>query len=261
MRLGNRGPAENRPVRLTRGFTKFAEGSVLMEMGDTRVICTVSVEDRVPPFLKGAGHGWVTAEYSMLPGSTPTRTVRESARGRLGGRTMEIQRLIGRSLRSVVDLHALGERTLWVDCDVIQADGGTRTASITGAFVALVDALHRIRGDSRGVLPLTDFLAAVSVGMVGDWALLDLDYQEDSMARVDMNVVMTGRGQLVEIQGTGEGAPFSPMEMEKLLGLARTGVERLLEAQRAALGELAAEVGLHVPDARKSPVSGHREPG
>ncbi|HAI20437.1 MAG TPA: ribonuclease PH [Clostridiales bacterium UBA8153] len=261
MRLGDRGVAEARPITLTRGFTKFAAGSVLVAMGDTRVICTVSVEDRAPPFLRGAGHGWVTAEYAMLPGATPTRTMREAARGRLGGRTMEIQRFIGRSLRSVVDLHCLGERTLWVDCDVIQADGGTRTAAITGAFVAMVDALQRLRTEPRTVLPLTDYLAAVSVGMVGDRALLDLDYQEDSRARVDMNVVMTGRGQLVEVQGTGEGAPFSPAEMEKLLELAREGMAGLFAAQRAVLGELAEEVGLHVPDARRSPVGGHQEPG
>lgn len=261
MRLGDRGVAEPRPITLTRGFTKFAAGSVLVAMGDTRVICTVSVEDRVPPFLKGAGHGWVTAEYSMLPGATPTRTVREAARGRLGGRTMEIQRLIGRSLRSVVDLHSLGERTLWVDCDVIQADGGTRTAAITGAFVAMVDALQRLRAEPRSTLPLTDYLAAVSVGMVGDRALLDLDYQEDSTARVDMNVVMTGRGQLVEVQGTGEGAPFSPVEMERLLEMARVGMAGVFAAQRLALGELAGEVGLHVPDARRGPTGGHQEPG
>jgi ribonuclease PH len=253
--------SELRPVAITRGFTRFAEGSVLIEVGDTRVLCNVSVEDKVPPFLKGMGQGWITAEYAMLPRATPTRTMREATRGRLGGRTMEIQRLIGRSLRAAVDLYALGERTLWVDCDVIQADGGTRTAAITGAYVALVDALAHIRSDPGQSLPVLDFLAATSVGVIGDQAVLDLDYQEDSMARVDMNVVMTGRGQLVELQGTGEGAPFSPAELDRLLQLARDGIDRLIGLQREALGSLALEVGRHVPDPRTTVGSGNQEPG
>ena len=252
MRSDGRSRDELRPVVFTRNFTKFAEGSVLIQVGDTHVICNVSVEDRVPPFIKGSGSGWVTAEYSMLPRATQVRSVREATRGRLGGRTMEIQRLIGRSLRSVVDLKALGERTLWIDCDVIQADGGTRTSAISGAFVALVDALNHLRGNSSTPLPVTDFLAATSVGIVDDVALLDLNYGEDSRARVDMNVVMTGRQQVVEVQGSGEGSPFSPAEMQDLLALASKGTQSMIELQRAILGDLATEVGKNVP-ARRTP--------
>ncbi|MCS7101272.1 MAG: ribonuclease PH [Burkholderiaceae bacterium] len=235
-RAGNRRADEMRPVRLTRGYTRHAEGSVLVEFGDTRVLCTASVDDTVPPFRKGSGQGWVTAEYGMLPRATATRTEREAARGRQGGRTQEIQRLIGRSLRAVVDLAALGERSIVVDCDVLQADGGTRTAAITGAFVAVHDALTWLR--SRGAidtLPVRDFVAAVSVGLRAGEALLDLDYAEDSGCDTDMNVVMTGSGHLVEVQGTAEGRPFTLAEMERMLLLARRGIERLIAAQRAAL--------------------------
>lgn len=243
MRQDGRAPGELRPVRISRGYIEHAEGSVLIEVGKTRVICTVSVEERVPPFLKGTGGGWVTAEYGMLPRSTGQRNQREVTRGHAGGRTMEIQRLIGRSLRSVVDLRALGERSLLVDCDVIQADGGTRTASITGAFVALVDALDRMRSQEliKG-LPVLDFLAATSVGMVDGVPMLDLAYGEDSAAGVDMNLVMTGKGGLVELQGTGEDGPFSRAQLEELLALAESGVRRLIAAQRDSLGALGDEV-------------------
>jgi ribonuclease PH len=213
-----RAPDQLRPVTITNRFTKHAEGSVLIEVGDTKVICTVSVEDRVPQFLKGKGEGWITSEYGMLPRSTTTRVQRESTKGMPSGRTQEIQRLIGRSLRAVVDMKALGERTLWVDCDVIQADGGTRTASITGAFVALVDALRHMK--ERGMfseLPLLDFVAATSVGKVKGEILLDLAYEEDSCAEVDMNIVKTGRGRFVELQGTAEQTPFDDAEMARLL--------------------------------------------
>jgi ribonuclease PH len=235
-RSEGRGADQLRSVRLTRGFTRHAEGSVLAEFGDTRVLCTASVEERVPAFLKGQGRGWLTAEYGMLPRSTGTRTEREATRGRQNGRTHEIQRLIGRSLRSVVDLAALGERTILVDCDVIQADGGTRTAAITGAFVAAADALRWLRDHELiKTDPVRDFVAAVSVGVVGGEVLLDLDYAEDSGCETDMNVVMTGTGGIVEIQGTAEGAPFSAAELEAMLALARRGIERLILAQREAL--------------------------
>ncbi|HXF46902.1 MAG TPA: ribonuclease PH [Burkholderiaceae bacterium] len=236
MRAANRRADELRPVRLTRAYTRHPEGSVLVEFGDTRVLCTASVEEKVPQFLKGRGQGWVTAEYGMLPRATGTRTEREAARGKQGGRTLEIQRLIGRSLRAVIDLAALGERTIQVDCDVIQADGGTRTASITGAFVAVHDALGWLR--ERGAiaqLPVRDFVAAVSVGMRDGVALLDLDYAEDSSCDTDMNVVMTGAGHFVEVQGTAEGKPFTLGEMEQMLLLARRGIEHLIAAQKAAL--------------------------
>jgi ribonuclease PH len=236
-RAAGRRADEMRPVRLTRRYTRHAEGSVLVEFGETRVLCTVSIDDKVPGFLKGKGSGWLTAEYGMLPRSTGTRNEREAARGKQGGRTLEIQRLIGRSLRSVVDLRQLGERTLVIDCDVIQADGGTRTASITGAFVAVHDALTWLR--ERGgltTLPIRDFVAAVSVGLHGGTALLDLDYAEDSSCETDMNVVMTGSGAFVEVQATAEGAPFSAQELERMLGLARVGISRLVVAQKAALG-------------------------
>jgi ribonuclease PH len=236
-RAGGRRADQLRPVRLTRGYTRHAEGSVLVEFGDTRVVCTVSIEDKVPAFLKGKGSGWLTAEYGMLPRSTGTRNEREAARGKQGGRTLEIQRLIGRSLRSVVDLQQLGERTLFVDCDVIQADGGTRTASITGAFVAVHDALGWLR-ERGGVttLPIRDFVAAVSVGLHRGTPLLDLDYSEDSSCETDMNVVMTGTGAFVEVQATAEGAPFSAQELESMLKLARMGISRLVGAQKTTLG-------------------------
>jgi len=231
-----RGAGELRPVRITRGYSRHAEGSALIEFGDTRVLCTASVDERVPPFLKGKGQGWLTAEYGMLPRSTNTRTEREAARGRQGGRTLEIQRLIGRSLRAVVDLSRLGERTLQIDCDVLQADGGTRTASITGAFVAAYDALRWMRAQRLiGELPLRDFVAAVSVGMHGGCVLVDLDYAEDSGCETDMNVVMTGGGRFVEVQGTAEGSPFTQQELDEMLLAARTAIGELLARQRAAL--------------------------
>ncbi|MHB1282095.1 MAG: ribonuclease PH [Acidithiobacillus sp.] len=221
-----------RPVQVTRNFTKHAEGSVLIACGDTKVLCTASVEEKVPSFLRGAGKGWVTAEYSMLPRATRERVARESAKGRIGGRTHEIQRLIGRSLRAAVDLQALGERTIWVDCDVLQADGGTRTASITGACLAVADALQRLRAAGRiQKNPLRDWVAAVSVGIYQGQAVLDLDYAEDSNADVDMNVVMTGAGAFVEVQGTAEGAVFSAEQMTEMLGLARRGIAELVARQ------------------------------
>jgi ribonuclease PH len=226
-----------RAVRLTRGYTRYAEGSVLAEFGETRVLCTVSVENRVPPFLKDKGHGWLTAEYGMLPRATHTRGEREAARGRQSGRTLEIQRLIGRALRAVVDLPALGERTLQVDCDVLQADGGTRTAAITGAFVAVHDALGWMqRAGMIAALPVKDFVAAVSVGLSGDTGLLDLDYAEDSSCDTDMNVVMTGAGRFVEVQGTAEGEPFARAQMDALLALAARGIGELIGHQKRALG-------------------------
>jgi ribonuclease PH len=229
-----------RSVKITPGFTRYAEGSVLIEMGETRVICTASIDDRVPLFKRGRGEGWVTAEYSMLPRATESRTQREAGRGGLSGRTQEIQRLIGRSLRAVVQPNRLGERTIYLDCDVIQADGGTRTASITGAFVALVFALRKLYNEGKlaAPLPVTDYVAAISVGMINGEALLDLDYSEDSRADVDMNVVRTGGGQYIEIQGTAESKPFDQSHMNEMTALASLGIERLVEHQRAVLGEL-----------------------
>lgn len=243
MRPGNRKEDEHRPVRITRGFLKYAEGSVLIEVGDTKVVCSASVEGNVPGWLKGEGRGWVTAEYSLLPRSTQTRSVREAARGRIGGRTHEIQRLIGRSLRAVVDLEALGERTVWIDCDVLQADGGTRTAAITGAFVALADALNRL--EEKGTIqrnPVKDFVAAASVGLRQGRDLLDLAYEEDMDADVDMNVVMTGRKELVEIQGTAEKKVFSRDELDRMLGLAEKGMEYLFSVQKESLGPAAESI-------------------
>ena len=239
MRSDGRAPDALRPVTLTRNYTKHAEGSVLVEVGDTKVICTVSVEERVPPFLKGKGEGWVTAEYGMLPRATTTRSQRESGRGGASGRTHEIQRLIGRSLRAVVDMKGLGERTLWVDCDVIQADGGTRTASITGAFVALVDALRHLKKQgSFTELPIYDFVAATSVGKVGSAVLLDLRYDEDFAADVDMNVVKTGRGRFIELQGTAEHKSFDDAELRALMTAADKGIQELVALQRKALGDV-----------------------
>ncbi|PTM58221.1 ribonuclease PH [Desmospora activa] len=244
MRVDGRKANELREVEMIPNFIKHAEGSVYMCIGETKVICTASVEERVPPFLRGSGKGWVTAEYSMLPRATQTRTIRESSKGKVGGRTMEIQRLIGRSLRSVISLERLGERTLWLDCDVIQADGGTRTASITGAYVAAVQALWGlVQNKSLSRLPITDFLAATSVGIVDGVPCLDLCYQEDSKAQVDMNVVMTGTGKYVEVQGTGEESPFSADELTQLLALAKEGTIQLVEKQRELLGEAAALIG------------------
>jgi ribonuclease PH len=235
-RRDGRKPEDLRPVRITRNYVKHAEGAVLVEVGETRVICTASVEDRVPPFLRGTGQGWVTAEYGMLPRATTTRTPREA--GRTGGRTHEIQRLVGRSLRAVVELTRLGERTITVDCDVIQADGGTRTAAITGGFLALADCLHGLQSAGRLVQePLRDRVAATSVGLVAGTALLDLDYSEDSTAEVDMNVVMTGAGRFVEVQGTAEQTPFDIAQLETLLTLARRGIERLVELQKRLIAD------------------------
>ncbi|MGQ0524532.1 MAG: ribonuclease PH [Betaproteobacteria bacterium] len=236
MRPSGRQPGEMRAVRITRHYTRHAEGSVLVEFGDTRVICTASVLERQPPHLKGTTQGWVTAEYGMLPRATGTRTDREAARGKQSGRTQEIQRLIGRALRAVVALDRLGERTIQLDCDVIQADGGTRTASITGAFVALHDAVSALR--SRGALtesPIRDFVAAVSVGLYNGTPVLDLDYTEDSQCGTDMNVVMTGSGGLVEVQGTAEGTPFSREALTAMMDLADHGIRTLVAAQKNAL--------------------------
>ena len=237
MRPSKRRPDELRPFAIDRHYTRHAEGSVLVAFGDTRVICTASVEEGVPGFLRGRTQGWVTAEYGMLPRATHTRTEREAARGKQSGRTQEIQRLIGRSLRAVTDLAKLGERTVKIDCDVIQADGGTRTASVTGAFVALYDAVGTLV--QRGILsasPIRDFVAAVSVGLVEGVPVLDLDYAEDSGCETDMNVVMTGSGGFVEIQGTAEGAPFSTAQMSALVALAKQGIAELIAKQKAALG-------------------------
>jgi ribonuclease PH len=236
-RPSRREPDQLRPIAIERGFTRHAEGSVLIAFGDTRVICTASVEEGVPGFLKGRGQGWVTAEYGMLPRSTHTRTDREAARGKQSGRTQEIQRLIGRSLRAVIDLQALGERTVKLDCDVIQADGGTRTASVTGAFVALHDAVAKLQErDALAGPPIRDFVAAVSVGLYEGVPILDLDYAEDSRCDTDMNVVMTGSSGFVEVQGTAEGSPFSTAQMDALLALAQRGIAQLIAKQKAALG-------------------------
>src|SRR5450759_4755997 len=236
IRQDGRNPGQLRPVRITRNYTRHAEGSVLIEFGDTKVLCTASVEERLPAHKKGSGEGWVTAEYGMLPRSTNTRTDREAARGKQTGRTQEIQRLIGRSMRAVVDLKLLGERQITVDCDVIQADGGTRTAAITGAYVALQDAVGVLM--KNGVVrqsPIRDAVAAISVGIHDGTALLDLDYAEDSSCETDMNVVMTGSGHFVEVQGTAEGAAFSREEMDALLDLATKGIRDLVQAQKDAL--------------------------
>lgn len=236
MREDGRANNKLRPLRLKRNFNKYAEGSCLIELGHTRVLCTATVEEKVPPFLKGKGSGWITAEYGMLPRSCKQRILRESSRGKVAGRTHEIQRLIGRSLRAVVDLSRLGERTIWVDCDVLQGDGGTRTASITGGFVALVDCLEGLV--KKGVLdnsPVCDYVAATSVGVHGNERMLDLSYNEDSQADLDMNVVMTGKGRFVEIQGTAEKAPFTKGDMEQLLELAGKGIKELIAAQKKTL--------------------------
>lgn len=236
IRLDGRAYDQLRPVKITRGYMKYAEGSCLIEVGDTRVICTASIEDKVPLFRKGSGSGWVTAEYGMIPRSCQTRTPREVTKGSAGGRTMEIQRLVGRAIRSIVDLDALGERTVWLDCDVVQADGGTRTASVTGAFVAFVEAANILKKD--GILkkiPITDVLAATSVGVVQNTELLDLSYAEDSNAAVDMNVIMTSAGRFVELQGTAEGVPFSRNRMNKMIDLAEKGVGELIIKVRESL--------------------------
>jgi ribonuclease PH len=236
MRVDNRKYDELRPLIIKRHFTKYAPGSVLIQSGNTIVICTASVEDNVPPHVKNTGEGWITAEYSMLPTSTPARVPRESSKGRVGGRTHEIQRLIGRSLRSVIDLALLKERTIWIDCDVIQADGGTRTASITGSYIALADTVSWLM--SKDIIkgnPLLDSIAAVSVGIVNDGVLLDLCYSEDAAAQVDMNVVMTGSGKFIEIQGTGEEYAFDDEQLANMLNLAKMGIREITEIQKKAL--------------------------
>ena len=236
MRIDGRKNDQLRHVRVTRNYTKYAEGSVYIEVGDTKVLCNVTVEEKVPPFLKGSGEGWITAEYNMLPRSTGTRKVRDIARLKIDGRTMEIQRLIGRALRSVVDLKALGERTLWIDCDVIQADGGTRTTSISGAFIAMVDAVNKIhKSKPFKVYPIRNFVAATSVGIVNDEKILDLCYEEDSNAKVDMNVIMTDEGGFVEVQGTGEESPFTRNELNELLDLGEKGVKQMIQIQKESL--------------------------
>jgi ribonuclease PH len=236
-RADGRKPDEMRKVTITRNFIKHAEGSVLIDIGDTRVICTATIEDRVPPFLKDSGSGWITAEYAMLPRSAQTRIIREAAKGRIGGRTHEIQRLIGRTLRSVADLKRMGERTIFIDCDVLQADGGTRTASITGAWIALYYAVQVLEKKQNNSGILRDFVAATSVGIVDSKLLLDLNYLEDSQAEVDMNVVMTGEGRLIEVQGTAEKHPFSREDMEELMNLAEKGIGELVSIQKGVLGD------------------------
>lgn len=225
-----------RPVKITKDYIKYAEGSCLIEFGDTKVITTATVEDTVPPFLKGRGVGWVTAEYGMIPRSCKTRVQREAAKGKLGGRTHEIQRLIGRSMRSVVDTSKLGERTIWMDCDVMQADGGTRCASITGSFISLVLALNKMKKDKLvKEIPVSDYVAAVSVGMIDGVSVLDLNYDEDSTADVDMNIIMTGSGRFIEIQGTAEREPFSEKDMNELLSLAKKGIKNIIDMEKNAL--------------------------
>lgn len=236
MRIDGRRNDQVRPTKITRNYTKYAEGSVYIEVGDTKVLCNVSIEDKVPPFLKGSGEGWITAEYNMLPRSTGTRKVRDIARLKIDGRTMEIQRLIGRALRSVVDLKALGEKTLWIDCDVIQADGGTRTTSITGAFVAMVDAVNKLHKEKPfKVYPIRSFVAATSIGIVNGEKIIDLCYEEDSNAKVDMNIIGTHEGEFVEVQGTGEETPMTRSELNELLDLGEKGLKQMIEIQKSAL--------------------------
>lgn len=239
MRFDGREPQQLRTIHIETGYIKHPEGSVLITVGDTKVICAASIDERVPPFMRGEGKGWITAEYSMLPRATEQRNIRESSKGKITGRTMEIQRLIGRALRSAVDLEAIGERTIWLDCDVIQADGGTRTASITGAFVAMAIALEKLYSTKKlSKYPIKDFLAATSVGILeDDSVVLDLNYVEDSQAKVDMNVVMTGNGEFVELQGTGEEATFSYQQLQDLLSISQEGIMNLFEKQKEALGE------------------------
>ncbi len=239
LRLDGRRRDQVRPVKITRDFIKYAEGSVLIEMGATKVICTASVEEKVPPFLKDKGRGWVTAEYAMLPRATQDRNQREAVKGRQGGRTLEIQRLVGRSLRAVTETAVLGERTIWIDCDVIQADGGTRTASITGSFIALADACTVLK--KKGLIkkrPLTDYLAAISVGKVGGEVMVDLAYEEDSLADVDLNLVMTGRGRYVEVQGTAERSAFEKKDLDEFLSVGWQAIQGLVELQRELIGQL-----------------------
>lgn len=236
MRVDGRKNDQLRAIKITRNYIKHAEGSVLIEVGDTKVICTASIEDKVPPFLKGSGEGWITCEYSMLPRSTQVRKPRDISKLKVDGRTMEIQRLIGRALRSAVDLKSIGERTIWIDCDVIQADGGTRTSSITGAFVALVDAVNKLHKQSPfEVYPIRSFVSAVSVGIIKGAKLLDLCYVEDSSAKVDMNIVMTDEGEFIEVQGTGEDSPFSRKDLDELLALGEKGIKHMIQIQKDVL--------------------------
>lgn len=239
LRQDGRREDQVRPVKISRDFIKYAEGSVLIEMGGTKVICTASVEEKVPPFLKDKGRGWVTAEYAMLPRATQDRTQREAVKGRQGGRTLEIQRLVGRSLRAVTDMAEMGERTVWIDCDVIQADGGTRTASITGAFIALADAFVVLKRKKLiKKRPLTDYLAAISIGKVGGQIMVDLAYEEDAVADVDLNLVMTGRGRYVEVQGTAERAPFEKKDLDEFVALGWKAIQDLVRLQRELVGGL-----------------------
>lgn len=236
MRCDGRKNDQVRQTKVTRNYTKYAEGSVYIEVGDTKVLCNVSIEDKVPPFLKGSGEGWITAEYNMLPRSTGTRKIRDIARLKIDGRTMEIQRLIGRSLRSVVDLKALGEKTLWIDCDVIQADGGTRTTSITGAFIAMVDAVNKLHKERPfKVYPIRSFVAATSIGIVNGEKVIDLCYEEDSNAKVDMNIIGTEEGEFVEVQGTGEESPITRSELNELLDLGEKGLKQMISIQKNSL--------------------------
>ncbi|HEY2989520.1 MAG TPA: ribonuclease PH [Candidatus Binatia bacterium] len=238
MRSDGRKDKQLRPVIITPGYLKHADGSVLIEVGDTRVICTAKLEDRVPPFLRNSGKGWITAEYGMLPSSSQTRIVRESSRGKIGGRTHEIQRLVGRSLRAIANLETFGEKTVWIDCDVIQADGGTRTASITGAYVALVEAAHRwVKNGIVAKMPVRDSVAAVSIGVVEGKVLLDLNYEEDSRAEVDMNIVMTGSDKFIEVQGTAEHVPFTKKKLDRMTEIAAEGIRELLKIQKNVLNQ------------------------
>lgn len=250
MRQDGRNSKQLRPVTIETDYLVHPEGSVLITVGQTKVICTATIEERVPHFLRGQGKGWITAEYSMLPRATGSRTQREASKGKIGGRTMEIQRLIGRALRAVVNLEALGERTLWIDCDVIQADGGTRTASITGAFVAMTMAIAKLQDEKQlPEFPVTDFLAATSVGIDSELgAILDLNYIEDSSANVDMNIIQTGSGQFVELQGTGEEATFTRQQLNELLDLGDEGIQQLIAIQKDVLGEMADRIGKKLGD-------------
>lgn len=244
MRIDNREFDELREVKITRNYLLHPFGSVLIEMGNTKVICTAMIEDKIPPFLRGTNSGWITSEYSMLPASTNRRKVRDSTRGRIDGRTQEIQRLIGRSLRSIVDLSKIGERTIWIDCDVIQADGGTRTAAITGGFVAMVDALNKLYEEKLITeFPITNYLAAVSVGIGENGPILDLCYEEDHKALVDMNIVMNDKEEFIEVQGTGEERPFTRSELNDILDLAESGIKQLIDAQKEALGDICELIG------------------
>jgi len=243
MRTDGRKMAQLRPIKITPSYIKTADGSVLIEIGDTKVICTAKLEDRVPPFLRNSGKGWITAEYGMLPGSSSVRIGRESSRGKVGGRTHEIQRLIGRSLRAIADLRSLGEKTIWIDCDVIQADGGTRTASITGAYVALVEAVRNwLSRGMIGIDPIRDAVAAVSIGIIDGKICLDLCYEEDSKADVDMNFVMNGAGKFIEVQGTAEASPFTRKQMERMAEIAQIAIKELLKAQKKVIGSLPVSV-------------------